>query len=334
MPVRIIDSDRSAVLLQDMATRNRVPIVVGGSGFLLNWLLYGVRTTSPAQRAMQNEIEQDVVTQLARFSGSREEVWTFVLEHYRAELQRSKPSQADSVRLDGLMVGDIRRLVRRLEIIKGGHSLPDQVRSAPLLECPSLKYDFRCVFLSPPRIWNSRRIDYRVEKMISSGLLEEVSQLMHRGLTINMPAASAIGYRQSIQYLENMNFSDEVFYTFLEELSKTTRRYARSQRNWFRTEDIYEFIEVPVCELAIEAAVSPPMLDMPTLVRQQLQKRITTLFGMTTEEYWQHRFSDSTKQSQEEVFFLLLPRFSVVYVCVCVCVCMYVCYICLIFCIG
>jgi tRNA dimethylallyltransferase len=113
----------------------------------------------------------------------------------------------DHARLRELGAHDQRRLVRRLELFLTSHTLPQPPRVLPLAECSHLPFDYRCFFLSPPRIWAARRTDYRVEQMIDRGLLNEVAQLMSQQLlTANSPAATSIGYRGTIDYLNKVHF--------------------------------------------------------------------------------------------------------------------------------
>ena len=241
-------------------------------------MLYGPRVKVPTVATLRKEIEKAIADKLARLSGPKETVWATVLEQVQAELSATYPNLG-TVRFDSIPVCDTRRLVRRLEIIHlTGADAPSGPHIPPLAECANLKYDFRCVFLQAPRIWNARRIDYRVEKMVAGGLIEEVAGLMQAGLTPNMQAATAIGYRQTMAYLEQMDFSDDAFRAYLEDVQASTRQYSRRQRMWFREEDIYENVDVPVPELPILATPTPGALELPRLVFAQLERHLARLY--------------------------------------------------------
>jgi tRNA A37 N6-isopentenylltransferase MiaA len=71
------------------------------------------------------------------------------------------------------------------------------------------KYDFRCVYLTAPRMALYSRIDARCEEMVRDGLITEVVGLVANGLDLSMPAAAALGYVRvcgALCFAENIRF--------------------------------------------------------------------------------------------------------------------------------
>ena len=87
----------------------------------------------------------------------------------------------------------------------------------------------------------TRRIDARVDRMLSSGLLDETRRLLSDGIfAVNATAAQAIGYKELLSYLRGEESLDEA----VSRLRLATRRYAKRQMTWFRAKDYVKWVEV------------------------------------------------------------------------------------------
>jgi tRNA delta(2)-isopentenylpyrophosphate transferase len=95
-------------------------------------------------------------------------------------------------------------------------------------------------------------VDSRCEDMLSAGLLKETAELYLSGkLPEQGQQARAIGYRQTLGYLKRKNFSPKdnmAFEAYLDEFKTATRRYAKKQMQWFRKDETFIFIPVPLTE--------------------------------------------------------------------------------------
>lgn len=113
----------------------------------------------------------------------------------------------------------------------------------------NLDYDFRCFFLCPPRMDLYRRIDQRCEDMVADGLLQEASILLDKGVSPNSnPPSRAIGYRQAMEYLQECREGDvyptvDRFLQFLSTFQQASRNYAKRQMVWFRSEQLYRWLD-------------------------------------------------------------------------------------------
>jgi tRNA dimethylallyltransferase len=88
------------------------------------------------------------------------------------------------------------------------------------------------VQLERPRAELDARIEARIRQMLADGLVDEVRRLLDSGLKTNPSAARAIGYRETIDFLEGRLREEEL----AEAIAKDTRGLLRKQLTWFRTQ--------------------------------------------------------------------------------------------------
>lgn len=156
----------------------------------------------------------------------------------RARLERELESSGTEVLLERLRLLDPetaaridhrngRRLVRALEVLEQGSA----THGAALPERPRLwQTDTRIIGLQVERSALVERLDARVERMWSAGLVSEVEQLRLSGLERGVTARRAIGYAQALSQLEGSMTEAEA----IAETQALTRRYARRQVSWFK----------------------------------------------------------------------------------------------------
>lgn len=124
-----------------------------------------------------------------------------------------------------------------------------------------LDFDFRCFFLSAPRMELYERIDSRCEEMVAGGLLQEVDRMLAAGVRPNSnPASRSIGYRQAIEYLvacrsRGGRSTEGEFLAFLGDVQKASRNYAKRQLTWFRAERLYRWLDASQPTEALADAV-------------------------------------------------------------------------------
>lgn len=216
-----------------------LPVVVGGTMMYLQWLVHGrpdaARPTREAQRLSDER--------LAAFKSNDD--WDGAVRHVVAH------GDAFAAKVQDLAGQDWYRLGRLLEVAL---TVKDDPRAAEQLysglregSLSSMRYDVRCFFLCPDnRMQHTKVMDRRCEEMIVRGLLRETTDLTVKGEMPDM-AAKAIGYRQTLDYLQRENPIDgdqDAFQVYLEEFATATRQYGKRQMQWFRRDD--EFVFVPV----------------------------------------------------------------------------------------
>jgi len=200
----------AAEALEAISQRKKLPIVVGGSGLYVWSLIEGWRIPQvPPDRKLRHELE-------AR--AQRENSHTL----YR-ELQVIDPVAAEKIG-----PRNVRRIIRALEIYQATGKPPSQLQGK---EPPSFRVVVIGLTLERTELY--RRIDARVDKMIQSGLVEEVDELLKRGYSLSLPSMSGIGYRQIGQFLQGKTSLDEA----VDRIKHETHRLARHQYAWFRPDD-------------------------------------------------------------------------------------------------
>ena len=185
--------------------------VVGGSGLYLRALLEGISPIPPTSPEIRTQLRE----RLAREG----------LAALRAELIESDPSTAQRLR-----PGDTQRTLRALEVLQStGRTLSSWIADDPRGSVPPASVRLG---LTLPRAVLYDRIAARVRSMIQAGWAEEVEGLLGQGLSPDLPAFQAIGYRQLAVYLRGEASLEEA----VDQIEQATRRYAKRQLTWFRRE--------------------------------------------------------------------------------------------------
>lgn len=196
--------------VSQVLSRNKLPILAGGSGQYIRALLDGWQipqvTPAPALREAMETWAQDIGA-----SGL----------HQRLQIiDPQAASQIDD--------RNLRRTIRALEVIFSTGRLFSEQRQQTTSPYKALRLG-----LMRPRSELYARIDARIEAMFEAGLVEEVRSLLDQGYPPDLPTFSAIGYRQIIDYLQG-KFSLEEARVLIK---RQTRIFVRRQTNWFKESD-------------------------------------------------------------------------------------------------
>lgn len=207
--------------IQEIIFRDRVPIVVGGTGFYIHALLYGPPQGPPSVPEVRGKLEDEV-----NLMGT---------DTLYERLKNFDPEYAKTI-----TGADRHKIVRALEII----SLTNKkVSDFPKTVKKPANYDFRCWFLYMPKEELYPQIEMRCDEMIAAGFIEEVKELEKQGLCQNSSASQAIGYRQCLQFLKSKQ-GPEDFEEFVAGFKRACRRYAKRQFTWFRKEPLFRWLNV------------------------------------------------------------------------------------------
>ena len=197
--------------IQDILRRERLPVLVGGTGLYLDALVRG-HTFAAGQQggAVRRELQQ----RLAREGAAA----------LLAELAQVDPETAARLHLR-----DEKRILRALEVYREtGETISEHDRKSR--EAPD-RYDALYIGLSFQDRQDLRdRIDRRVDAMVAQGLLDEVRQLLDRGLPREATALQAIGFRQFLAGADGTATEAEA----VEEVKLRSRQYAKRQLTWLR----------------------------------------------------------------------------------------------------
>lgn len=208
---RFVKTARAAI--EDIRSRNKIPVVVGGTGMYLNHLLYGLAEVPQVPQVLRENLKN-------RLSSEG-------LAALHAELTRRDPAAGSR-----LKAGDTQRILRHLEVvIHTGKAL-----STFWPEKKSPHYDHVMIGLSPPRELLYRRIDERVLSMMKMGLEDEA-----RALWAAHPGNPVL--KKTIGYAEWDKFKHEGAAKIVATIQMNSRRFAKRQLTWFRREKDIFWIE-------------------------------------------------------------------------------------------
>jgi tRNA dimethylallyltransferase len=196
--------------LKAIQQKDKLPLLVGGSGLYVwslveGWKIPQVPPDQKLRRQLESRAEQEDSHSLYR------------------ELQDIDPIAAAKIN-----PSNIRRIIRALEIYHTTGQPPSQLQHK---EAPS--FPVLIIGLTQERSKLYRRIDWRVDKMIQRGLVEEMEQLLKKGYSPSLPSMSSIGYKQIGQFLRGEMTLPEA----IDKIKYETHRLARHQYAWFRLSD-------------------------------------------------------------------------------------------------
>jgi tRNA dimethylallyltransferase len=197
--------------IQEIASRGRPAVVVGGTGLYLRALTRGlaeIPAIPPATR-------EAAAAQLAALGEPA----------FRMDLAAVDPEAAERIER-----GDAQRLIRAMEVwLATGRSLSDWRRTSLAALAPD---DWRAVVVDLPRAELYRRCDLRLAGMIRNGALEEVARLVARDLPPASPLLKALGVAPLAANLRGETSLEAA----LAQAQMDTRRYAKRQLTWFRNQ--------------------------------------------------------------------------------------------------
>jgi len=196
--------------IDEIQNRDKIPLIVGGSGQYIWAVLEGwVIPKVPPDREYRRELESRAAV------GKADELYQ--------ELALVDPAAAAKIDRH-----NVRRVIRALEVNRQGKELFSTQRKKQ-----QPPYDIFTIGLTAERKELYRRVDARVDAMLSSGFVNEVKDLVKKGYTLDLPAMFSIGYREIGQYLEGKMTLDEAVY----KIKVGTHRFIRAQYTWFRRDD-------------------------------------------------------------------------------------------------
>ena len=190
----------------------RLPFLVGGTGFYIQALLYGIDFTSM-------DADPDCRTSL------EEEARTLGPEVLYRRLQEVDPEAAEAIHPN-----NVKRVIRALEFArKSGERISEHNRIEHL-RAPAYDAVFFVFTMDRQKLYG--RIDRRVDIMMERGLVEEVRSLKAQGLTAADVSMQGIGYRQILRALDGEYPMEEA----VRLIKRDSRRFAKRQLTWFRRE--------------------------------------------------------------------------------------------------
>lgn len=192
--------------------KGKLPILVGGTGFYLQAVLYDIDfTENESDTSYRRELEQ-----LAKDKGS---------EYLHSMLREVDPESAEAIHPN-----NVKRIIRALEYAKltgeriSVHNREQKEKASP--------YNYCYFVLNKDRARLYEAINQRVDQMMEQGLLQEVESLAKRGYGPELVSMQGLGYKELLAYLAGeCSLEDAVNL-----IKRDTRHYAKRQLTWFKRE--------------------------------------------------------------------------------------------------
>lgn len=205
--------------IEDIKSRGKVPIIVGGTGFYIQSVIYDINF---------NEYGDD--------SEVRKKYELMAETIGKSELHK-KLALVDREYADSVSENNVKKVVRALTFFEmtgeklSEHNKRERERSSP--------FDFAYFVLTMDRKKLYERIDKRVDLMFDMGLVEEVKALMARGYDKSLVSMQGIGYKEVIDYLNGETSLEEC----IDIIKRDTRHFAKRQLTWFKREKVVTYID-------------------------------------------------------------------------------------------
>ena len=205
--------------IKDIKSRGKVPIIVGGTGFYIQSVIYDINF---------NEYGDD--------SNVRKKYEAMAETIGKSELHK-KLALVDREYADSVSENNVKKVVRALTFFEmtgeklSEHNKRERERSSP--------FDFAYFVLTMDRKKLYERIDKRVDLMFDMGLVEEVKALMAKGYDKSLVSMQGIGYKEVIDYLSGKTGLEEC----IDIIKRDTRHFAKRQLTWFKREKVVTYID-------------------------------------------------------------------------------------------
>lgn len=198
--------------MQEIYAEGKIPIIVGGTGFYIQALLYDIDfDEQECDEEYRSELEK-----LAKEKGA---------EFLHGMLREVDPESAEAIHAN-----NIKRVIRALEFYHlsgkkiSEHNEKERQKTSP--------YNFAYFVLTDDREKLYANIEKRVDSMVERGLVEEVAHLKEMGCHSGMVSMQGLGYKEILDYLDGNSTLAEAVYI----IKRETRHFAKRQLTWFRRE--------------------------------------------------------------------------------------------------
>ena len=217
----VVFQQKAKQYMEEIYQRGHIPILVGGTGFYIQAVLYDINFSEDDDN---HQLREELET-LAKEKGA---------EYMHEELRKIDPASADAIHAN-----NIKRVIRALEYYKlTGQKISEHNEEQRQKDSP---YDFSYFVLNDHRNLLYERIDKRVDEMIEEGLVEEVRNLKNMGYDRSYISMQGLGYKEILSFLEDEISLEEAIYI----LKKDTRHFAKRQITWFKREKEVIWVNKP-----------------------------------------------------------------------------------------
>jgi tRNA dimethylallyltransferase len=198
--------------IRDILTRGKTPLVVGGTGFYIDALFDGLMLVTADEDSLAEATTR-----------ARSEIASLGFD---AMLDKLLP-------IDPILHRQINRERNPIRLERAWqhyYATGEALGEARQRKSEPFEYRPHFEVLLPPRDVLWQRIEARVDQMLQRGWLGEARKLRDSGVTRDMPAMSAIGYREIFDVLDGAITMEDARHTIIIQ----TRQYAKRQRTWMK----------------------------------------------------------------------------------------------------
>ncbi len=194
--------------------KNRhIPFIVGGTGFYIKSLLYGLCKIPPIPVTVRNKLKQEV-------------------EENGVQALHQTLKEIDPIAAQKIEPNDGNRIVRALEVYRvTGFPISSYWQKDALEQ----RYQHLTIFLNEDRSILYEKINSRVDKMMQDGLFDEFKQLLEMGYTRNDQGMNSLGYKE---FFDHVSGACD-WHTTVELIKQHMRNYAKRQLTWFSKQEIH-----------------------------------------------------------------------------------------------
>ena len=220
----VVFQQKTKQYMEGIYNRGHIPILVGGTGFYIQAVLYDINFSKDDDN---HKIREELET-LAKEKGA---------EYLHEELKKIDPVSAGTIHTN-----NVKRVIRALEYYKlTGQKISEHNEEQRQNESP---YDFSYFVLNDHRELLYERIDRRVDEMVVEGLIEEVRKLKSMGYDRSFVSMQGLGYKEIFSFLEGEISLEEAIYI----IKRDTRHFAKRQITWFKREKDVIWVNKPEFE--------------------------------------------------------------------------------------
>ncbi len=216
--------------IEEISAKGKIPIIVGGSGFYIQAVLYDIDFCSEDEEEkikVRKSLEK-IIEENGKEKGS--------------QILFNELKKVDKKSCDIIDKNNIKRVMRALEFFKL-HKSPISSHNEKERSKPS-KYDYRFYCLSVNRDILYDNINKRVDKMIAGGLVDEIKNLIEKGAKKESDAMQSIGYKELYDYVYNGIEDKNELSKCIEQIKQNSRHYAKRQITWFKNRTDAKWIDM------------------------------------------------------------------------------------------
>lgn len=218
--------------------KGKIPILVGGTGFYIQAVLYNIDFT-------ENDDDKSYREALERIASEQ-----------GAKVLHQRLKEIDAKAAEEIHPNNVKRVIRALEFYEksGGQKISQHNEEQRQKESP---YNFSYFVLNDDRETVYERINRRVDIMLEQGLVEEVQALLDAGVPTSAVSMQGLGYKEIVAYLQGECTLEEAVYV----LKRDTRHFAKRQITWFKREEEVIWLNRPEFDQQ-EEKILAEMLDI------------------------------------------------------------------------